>query len=172
MDDLEDYFHRLDSRRAEAGRTFSSEEAPSVERFDDEDFAALRRTEGLAGAECAICLASGLSGEVLELPCAAAHRFHEECARSWLLRNVTCPLCRVDVRALIRASSSPSSTRLPSPRAHGITRDGGVIARYDPHPPVEVARPSYIRPELHHLAELVEIEYPNQGTARVWRVPR
>lgn len=34
--------------------------------------------------------------EVVQLPCAARHTFHEDCARGWLSRNVTCPLCRVD----------------------------------------------------------------------------
>lgn len=34
--------------------------------------------------------------EALQLPCAAGHTFHDDCVRSWLSRNVTCPLCRVD----------------------------------------------------------------------------
>ena len=39
--------------------------------------------------------------DAMQLPCAARHVFHEECVRSWLSRNVTCPLCRVDVERLV-----------------------------------------------------------------------
>ena len=60
----------------------------------------------------------------------------------------------------------------PSPRELGFTRDGGTILRFEPHPAPEIPRPSYISPELHESASLVEIEYPEQGVARVWRVPR
>ncbi|CAK9075590.1 unnamed protein product [Durusdinium trenchii] len=159
---------------------------PSVERFNDDDLGMLVRKRCEFALECAICLADVLAGEdTIQLPCAARHVFHDECARSWLSRNVTCPLCRVDVRALIRSQrrmdleadalaapvSDPPSPR-NSPRAFGYTRDGGVITRYEPRPPAEVGRPHYIPVDLHHVAELVEVEYPDRGTARVWRVPR
>lgn len=180
MEDLEDYFERLDARRAEALE--QGEEPPSVERFTEEDLGRLKRLKAAAGcqAECAICI-QGIEAadDCLQLPCAAQHTFHDECVRAWLSRNVTCPLCRVDVRQLVRAL--PGSSRRedrsgmrgqPSPRAFGFTRDGGVIARYEPRPPPELLRPAYIPPQLHAVAELVEITYPERGTARVWRVPR
>ncbi|CAE7415954.1 unnamed protein product [Symbiodinium necroappetens] len=185
LDDLEDYFHRLDARRSELeaglGASLDEESAvPSVERFNDADFRKLVRWRGTEAAECAICLSSLSSDEDgLQLPCAARHTFHEDCVRSWLSRNVTCPLCRVDVRAIVRRrgqsqESGPSvgNESQDSPRAFGYTRDGGVILRYDPRPPPELPRPLYIPFDLHHAAELVEIQYPERGTARVWRVPR
>eukprot|EP00439_Symbiodinium_sp_Y106_P034652 s6778_g4.t1 len=185
LDDLEDYFHRLDARRSEleAGLVASLDEesaVPSVERFNDADFRRLVRWRCTEASECAICLSSLSPDEdCLQLPCAARHTFHEECVRSWLSRNVTCPLCRVDVRAIVRRrgqsqESGPSvgNESQDSPRAFGYTRDGGVILRYDPRPPPELPRPLYIPFDLHHAAELVEIQYPDRGTARVWRVPR
>lgn len=171
LEDLEDYFERWDARRAGGTDPSESASAASVERFEGEDFALLDRLGGMGGAECAICLASGPEQEpAVALPCAARHRFHEECARGWFERNTTCPLCRVDVRCLVRAASPRRPP--PSPRGFGFTRDGGVIARYDPAPPPELPRPAYIPPELHTVAELVEIDYPDRGVARVWRVPR
>mmetsp|Transcript_10096 Transcript_10096/g.22711 ORF Transcript_10096/g.22711 Transcript_10096/m.22711 type:complete len:234 (-) Transcript_10096:36-737(-) len=190
LDDLQDYFARLDARRAEqeaAADAASVLSAASVERFEDGDFAALARDAGPdeRGEECAICLASIANDEeVVVLPCAAAHRFHSACGLEWLSRNVTCPLCRVDVRTLVRSNrasmtSPPASndghaadreTQL-SPRSFGFTRDGGIIRRYEPQPPPELQRPWYIRPEHYSIAELVEIEYPDRGTARIWRVP-
>ncbi|CAE8635950.1 unnamed protein product, partial [Polarella glacialis] len=198
MEDLEDYFQRLDARRAEAEEaeaeaglglgpgTGEAFEPPSVERFEEADLAALAPSASSArSSECSICLAWVEEGEqIIELPCAARHTFHAECAQSWLSRNVSCPLCRVDVRKLVRAKQTsqvgPSSTsgrsRSPSPqqtpRSVGFTRDGGVILRYEPRPPPELPRPPYIPRELHGVAELVEIDYPERGTARVWRVPR
>lgn len=193
MDDLEDYFERLDARRVEAARAQEAPSIPSVERMTETEIEMLDRVQGpgLRGNdfECAICILGVTEqDECFELPCAARHRFHVDCARSWLSRNVSCPLCRVDVRNLIRAraaaeegpgtpphdggSSSPRESELMSPRSSGYTRDGGVIARYEPRPPPELSRPAYIPPHLREVAELVEICYPNRGTARIWRVPR
>merc|ERR1712013_895950 len=118
---------------SDAGHT----DAASVERCTEEEISSLQRdTSTMAGIECAICLAlTELDEEVVVLPCAAAHRFHSECARSWLARNVTCPLCRVDVRALMRAGlTARTPETLVSPRALGFTRDGGIISRYEPNP--------------------------------------
>lgn len=189
LEDLEDYFERLDAYRAEGATGLPSsasdadgDGAPaSVERFTDDDFANLRRrTPGSAHrcedlesaeAECAICLSALHADEdAVILPCAAAHCFHTECARGWFERDVTCPLCRVDVRRLTRAGSPRQAPM--SPRAYGYTRDGGIIMSYVPRPPLDLPRPAYIDRELHGVAELVEINYPERGTARVWRVPR
>merc|ERR1719183_2892823 len=109
LEDLEDYFERLDNRRAalEAGGEPFASDAASVERFSEEDFALLQHSSATAtGAECPICLAVFEPAEnLVTLPCAAAHCFHRECAHGWFSRNVTCPLCRVDVRRLVRANS-------------------------------------------------------------------
>merc|ERR1712118_59859 len=87
MDDLEDYFQRLDNRRSELeeGRELSAADAPSVERFSEEDFALLQQGGAVSsGLECPICLAPVEHGEALvTLPCAAAHSFHRECAHGW-----------------------------------------------------------------------------------------
>ncbi|CAJ1451752.1 unnamed protein product [Effrenium voratum] len=185
LEDLEDYFERLDARRGDVpldGIVGDDPTAmPSVERFDDTDLSALsrRRPDGSDSVECSICLAHLLpSEEAVQLPCAARHTFHNDCVRPWLMQNVTCPLCRVDVRSLVRSQGRvhheavEADTRTHSPRAFGYTRDGGVILRYEPRPPPELPRPHYIHPDLHSVAELVEIEYPDRGTARIWRVPR
>ena len=57
--------------------------------------------EGVEGSTCMICLlpvaAGDEDGALLLLPC--GHGFHEECVRSWLHSNTTCPNCRADVSA-------------------------------------------------------------------------
>ncbi|CAE8617140.1 unnamed protein product, partial [Polarella glacialis] len=70
MEDLEDYFQRLDARRAEAEEaearaglglgpgTGEAFEPPSVERFEEADLAALAPSASSArSSECSICLA-------------------------------------------------------------------------------------------------------------------
>eukprot|EP00405_Crypthecodinium_cohnii_P029033 CAMPEP_0206504106 /NCGR_PEP_ID=MMETSP0324_2-20121206/55235_1 /ASSEMBLY_ACC=CAM_ASM_000836 /TAXON_ID=2866 /ORGANISM="Crypthecodinium cohnii, Strain Seligo" /LENGTH=258 /DNA_ID=CAMNT_0053993107 /DNA_START=33 /DNA_END=806 /DNA_ORIENTATION=+ len=199
MEDLEDYFERLDQRRGWGGDMDPEVAATdayeaSVQRFTDSDFERLEMVEGPGRedeeVECAICILNIEAGEpCVVLPCAAKHRFHRDCARSWLSsRSVQCPLCRVDVRELVRNSrSSPATSPTVltstqdletasdgeesgriSPRSFGYTRDGGVIVRYDPRPAPEVERPSYIAPEHREIAELVEIDYPEHGRAVVW----
>ncbi|MCL7030366.1 hypothetical protein MKW94_009159, partial [Papaver nudicaule] len=47
--------------------------------------------------ECSICLANYTDNEELrELPC--AHFFHVDCVDKWLKENVSCPLCKCDIR--------------------------------------------------------------------------
>ena len=105
---------------------------------------------------------------MIELPCAAAHRFHRACAINCLSRSVFCPLCRVNVKRAL--PSSPRSSPPPplSPRQLGFTRDGGMILRYEQNPSADVARPAYIPPDMHERAEFVEIQYAEQGVARIW----
>lgn len=183
-EDLEDYFRRLDERRSEHSdgtSDVSPASSASVERFSEDQIARLKSYEHSASSpqtECAICLTDFEVGETLTaLPCAAAHAFHTECVRGALSRSIYCPLCRVDVRALIMTNTNAETTAsgsMPpvSPRQLGFTRDGGIIQRYEPNPPAELARPSYIPSHQAHQAELVEILYPNHGFARVWRLPR
>lgn len=188
MDDLEDYFRRMDERRAAAESEQAEAEsvAPaSVERFSEDELAALKKVQFAAGSsssysDCSICLADFEPGEeVVELPCAAKHLFHAECAKAALSRSIFCPLCRVDVRKPIAAAAAAAHEAAGgtpdaplSPRSLGFTRDGGVILRYEPNPAPDVPRPSYIPRALHSQAGCVEIAYPEAGVARVWRVPR
>lgn len=56
----------------------------------------------VSSGECIICLEDYVSGEslVLRLPC--GHEFHEDCIRKWLLRRKrTCPICKMDVTAVV-----------------------------------------------------------------------
>jgi hypothetical protein len=174
LDDLEDYFRRLDERRRESQ---SVEAPPSVERFTAEEirtFPTVAYSTGGYG-ECSVCLTDFAEGEKLtKLPCAAGHLLHVACADACLSRSVHCPLCRVDLRAIFAPSSQPSEQpeRPVTPRQLGYTRDGGVILRYEPSPDPSIPRPSYVPLHLHDVASFVEIEYPDSGVARVWRVPR
>ncbi|KAG8464254.1 hypothetical protein KFE25_003317 [Diacronema lutheri] len=168
LEDLEDYFRRLDERTA----TAAGAGPVSVDRCSDDELARLSVVPFVRGAalfpyvDCAVCLADFCDDEhVVRLPCAAGHCFHVRCAREMLARSTLCPLCRVDVRRLLAPPERP-----PTRRAFGFTRDGGVIKRYEPSPPLEIARPSYIPEADRARAGYVEIEYPSQGVARIWRV--
>ena len=136
MEDLEDYFRRMDERRTEAEAAgMSGGQAPtSVDRLDESQLASLKATTFIPGSsytECSVCLADFEAGEPLvELPCAARHLFHANCAHAALSRSVYCPLCRVDVRpALVAAAPAAAPVAPLSPRQLGFTRDGGVIMR-------------------------------------------
>lgn len=190
MDDLEDYFRRMEERQL--SRAASNRVAPpSVDRFSRQQIASLPSSsytsKDAAYDECSVCLADFSDGdEVVQLPCAAAHIFHKQCAAECLSRSKYCPLCRVDLLPIMVAKVDPPSQsegsvagapsaepEAPlSPRQLGFTRDGGVILRYEPSPPQEMPRPAYIPPELREQASFVEIQYPDQGVARIWRVPR
>lgn len=176
MDDLNDYFSRLEERRRQ---NITHSAPPSVDRFEEDEISRLERVSFRAAScpytECSVCLADFAEGEsLIQLPCAAKHLLHSTCASNCLLRSALCPLCRVDLRAIVLQSDSATEVhaRPVTPRQLGYTRDGGVILKYEPNPPGELPRPSYIPPELHDQASYVEISYPRQGVARVWRVPR
>lgn len=169
-DDLEDYFRRLDERVA------TREGGPAdVARFGDGELDALLAASATtleAAGECAICLGDvDAGGAVARLPCAARHAFHGDCVRSWLKKNTHCPLCRVDLLPIHRARAVERRPP-PSPRALGFTRDGGTISRWEPAPAPDVPRPDYVPAHLRDSAGYVEVEYPDQGIARVWRVAR
>jgi len=185
QDDLRDYFDRLDAQQyatsASRGTVGHSAMAPTVPCFSAEEFSRLRsptKTVTSSAAEekeCAICLASlKTGGDLLELPCEAHHRFHKKCLRGWFKRSVQCPLCRVDVQALLpkasRRSNASRSTSLSSVLCQR-TRDGGRVLKFEPNPHPELRRPTYIPPHLHHVAQFLEVEYPGKGVARIWRVP-
>jgi hypothetical protein len=49
----------------------------------------------LDGEECPICLLDyEESNIIVAFPCHKSHRFHKECATSWLEKHSTCPICR------------------------------------------------------------------------------
>mmetsp|Transcript_8392 Transcript_8392/g.20766 ORF Transcript_8392/g.20766 Transcript_8392/m.20766 type:complete len:214 (+) Transcript_8392:287-928(+) len=172
MDDLEDYFRRIDERQPQESETAP----PSVARFSAEQIDSLPSCaydpSAASYSECSVCLADFEPAERLtQLPCAARHLLHPSCAAQCLSRSVFCPLCRVDLSAIVPRHAAAPPPPL-SPRQLGFTRDGGVILRYEPRPPEEMARPAYIPAHARRDASFVEIQYPDRGVARVWRVPR
>jgi hypothetical protein len=171
MDDLEDYFARMEERRQEGGSA-----PPTVDRFAEADVRAFEQIKYVPSSsydECSVCLADFTSGETLtRLPCAAGHLLHPQCAVDCLTRSAYCPLCRVDLLAIKPPAAESRQERPVSPRMLGYTRDGGVIRRYEPSPPADMPRPNYVPTALRNQASYVEIDYPAQGVARVWRVPR
>lgn len=67
---------------------------------------------GNAASECSICQdAFDVGAEVLKLPC--RHLYHAECVTSWLQRNNTCPLCRLELPREEPSSAQEGPRRLP-----------------------------------------------------------
>mmetsp|Transcript_49231 Transcript_49231/g.81822 ORF Transcript_49231/g.81822 Transcript_49231/m.81822 type:complete len:569 (-) Transcript_49231:73-1779(-) len=67
--------------------------------------------------DCAICF-QPVNGSAVSLPCAARgcrSLFHSVCIRPWLVRNPSCPLCRSELRDLVRPVSplQKEGTRCP-----------------------------------------------------------
>ena len=53
---------------------------------------------GKGSNDCAVCLGEFVCGNVLKrLPC--NHTFHIECIVGWLSVNITCPMCRINLRS-------------------------------------------------------------------------
>lgn len=89
--------------------------------------------------ECAICLLPLIEGEVISLPC-GPHVLHLDCLLPWLRQRCLCPVCRCDLRPMLRliaeatgtpakqnlicrqssAASGPLQTRLPVPHEDSI----------------------------------------------------
>ncbi|GMF10304.1 unnamed protein product [Phytophthora lilii] len=72
---------------------------------------------------CAICMATDpvTSSTAVELPC--GHQFHATCAKSWLQRRSTCPLCRFQLPQAYTgtfAIGAVGSTLLLSPELEHI----------------------------------------------------
>ncbi|KAG6576326.1 E3 ubiquitin-protein ligase hrd-1 [Phytophthora cinnamomi] len=72
---------------------------------------------------CAICMAPADRSTVpMQLPC--GHRFHCGCARSWLTRRSTCPLCRFQLPKAYAgtfAIAAVQSTLVLPPEHDGLT---------------------------------------------------
>uniref|UniRef100_A0A7N0V0P1 RING-type domain-containing protein n=1 Tax=Kalanchoe fedtschenkoi TaxID=63787 RepID=A0A7N0V0P1_KALFE len=49
----------------------------------------------IADAQCAICLGMYLGKEVLRIMPQCGHDFHLSCIDEWLMKNPTCPVCRL-----------------------------------------------------------------------------
>ncbi|RZC91473.1 hypothetical protein C5167_027539 [Papaver somniferum] len=53
--------------------------------------------------ECAICLVEFRDKDKLTLlPC--KHVYHSHCVGTWFITNITCPLCRSDLKSAVVAS--------------------------------------------------------------------
>eukprot|EP00918_Siedleckia_nematoides_P013955 GHVU01030315.1.p1 GENE.GHVU01030315.1~~GHVU01030315.1.p1 ORF type:complete len:670 (+),score=96.12 GHVU01030315.1:940-2949(+) len=72
-------------------------------------------------SECPICYAAFEEDEkVVVLPCDENHIFHDVCISAWLARSQSCPLCRVNVVALLED--------LEGGRRRAGGGDGGAVA--------------------------------------------
>lgn len=151
-EDMEDYFLQIDGNGGQLpkGMALSAEALARLCRLS---------LVKVPNRECTICL-QPLTATAVELPCAAKHAFHSHCLRRWLARSAECPLCRENMQKLV------TEERMETRR----TYEGGHVLRHI-RPPASVPRPSYIPPQFAHIAELLEVRYP-QGIARLWRVPQ
>lgn len=59
--------------------------------------------------ECAICMENFDAHDIVSpLPCHVTHLFHTSCIRPWLLRNKSCPLCKLEFQEQNMRSASQS----------------------------------------------------------------
>jgi len=66
-------------------------------------------------SSCAVCLQELVADELaVKLPC--KHLFHEECVRTWLKKQHTCPTCRAPLPQKGTASSEAEPTNAESLR--------------------------------------------------------
>jgi len=64
--------------------------------------------------DCAICLQAFEGGELCQqLPCNSRHFFHIDCAKEWVDRFYTCPICRADIRQTLKAAKASPGARTP-----------------------------------------------------------
>lgn len=57
--------------------------------------------------KCSICLSEFNDGEMIRyLTC--LHRFHKDCIDAWLIKNITCPLCKKDLIKLVKLGENIS----------------------------------------------------------------
>ena len=57
--------------------------------------------------QCKICIEEFAPGERLRtLPC--THIFHQACIDHWLAANAICPVCRIEIKDVLRKNDNPS----------------------------------------------------------------
>ncbi|KAH9316332.1 hypothetical protein KI387_024959, partial [Taxus chinensis] len=65
-------------------------------------------------AECPICLAEFMEGEMVRTLPQCRHCFHMECVDKWLLSHCSCPTCR---NSLLKRVTCQEQSHMSSPRA-------------------------------------------------------
>lgn len=115
---LEDYMRFLERRSNNMNRGASQD---TIERFTfPHKYKKVKQESDEEGDKCTICLSEFEDSEdVRRLPC--MHLFHKACVDQWLSSNKRCPICRVDIEALLNkdfnggssVNNEPSSTTFP-----------------------------------------------------------
>lgn len=81
--------------------------------------------DDLSDEECPICLeplADDDAGQAVETAC--GHRFHRNCGREWLKKDVSCPVCRMRILD-DSARMGRKKRKIRSARRHGRARTTG-----------------------------------------------
>lgn len=63
--------------------------------------------EAAEDRECPICLNDLNSGDKVRHLASCGHTFHRSCIDLWLLRRADCPLCKSEVKSVVRRCASP-----------------------------------------------------------------
>ncbi|KAK9749315.1 hypothetical protein RND81_02G117500 [Saponaria officinalis] len=148
-------------RMAEPRRTFDTEPEPDIERPE-------QRTDALAtlmvdaiptmnyhrdafdstdDAQCSICLGEYQEEEVLRIMPKCGHSFHISCIDIWLMKQCTCPVCRLPVRDSFdrkHARSVSVSVSLSTDHvADTPTVHSGIQPSEPTGPPVRIPHPRF-----------------------------
>ncbi len=61
-------------------------------------FKVVKLTEGLIEEENDICpICCETMQEAVQMSCDIRHKFHKICIQSWLSKNRSCPMCKVEI---------------------------------------------------------------------------
>ncbi|CAK0867503.1 unnamed protein product [Prorocentrum cordatum] len=130
------------------GSSAAGSSRPSPREWEVDDAALLRPGWGsLRGRDCAICCqpfrAGGVEPQALALPCAARGCqcfFHDGCIRPWLERKPSCPLCRRDLRAVVRprAPAVGGEARCRPATFRTVVADGAAMGTAGPRPDLDL----------------------------------
>jgi len=69
--------------------------------------AVVTEAEAAEDRECPICLNDLNSGDKVRHLASCGHTFHRSCIDLWLLRRADCPLCKSEVKSVVRRCASP-----------------------------------------------------------------